>query len=124
MTRDELQWFRSHHRKNCCVMGNDYYATNENIVHEDGRLSLAGEIFGYYPITHQYFTRYNLPVVHTETNGLGGRDPVFWLSKEWANVHRLKQDGVSLVPARGTSSFECREARRIAKLDRQGTSCT
>ena len=39
-------------------MGNDYYATNENLVHADGSLSLSGEIFGYYPITHQYFARY------------------------------------------------------------------
>jgi beta-glucosidase/6-phospho-beta-glucosidase/beta-galactosidase len=60
-------------------------------------VSLSGEIFGYYPITQQYFARYRLPVMHTETNGLGGQDSVQWLKKEWANVHRLKQDGVPLV---------------------------
>ncbi len=97
MTRDDFHWFRAHHRKNRCVMGNDYYATNENTVHEDGTLSASGEILGYYPITHQYFSRYSLPVMHTETNGLGGHDPVFWLHKEWSNVHRLKHDGVPLV---------------------------
>jgi beta-glucosidase/6-phospho-beta-glucosidase/beta-galactosidase len=79
------------------VMGNDYYATNENLVHEDGSLSPAGEIFGYYPITQQYYSRYRLPVMHTETNGLGGMQAVQWLKKEWANVHRLKQDGVPIV---------------------------
>jgi beta-glucosidase/6-phospho-beta-glucosidase/beta-galactosidase len=78
-------------------MGNDYYSTNENLVHSDGSLSPAGEIFGYYPITHQYFARYRLPVMHTETNNLGGQDPIPWLKKEWANVHRLKKDGVPLV---------------------------
>jgi beta-glucosidase/6-phospho-beta-glucosidase/beta-galactosidase len=97
MTREEYHWFLTHHVKNRCVMGNDYYATNENLVHSDGSLSLAGEVFGYYPITHQYFARYRLPVMHTETNGLGGQDAVPWLGKEWANVHRLKQDGVPLV---------------------------
>jgi beta-glucosidase/6-phospho-beta-glucosidase/beta-galactosidase len=97
MTRDEYHWFMQHHVKNRCVMGNDYYATNENLVHSDGSLTLSGEIFGYYPITHQYFARYRLPVMHTETNGLGGEQAVGWLSKEWANVHRLKQDGVPLV---------------------------
>jgi beta-glucosidase/6-phospho-beta-glucosidase/beta-galactosidase len=97
MTRDEYHWFREHHVKSRCVMGNDYYATNENMVHSDGSLSLAGEIFGYYPITHQYFARYRLPVMHTETNGLGGQEAVGWLLKEWANVHRLKQDGVPLL---------------------------
>lgn len=97
MTRDEYHWFLQHHVRSRCVMGNDYYQTNENLVHADGTISLSGEIFGYYPITHQYFARYSLPVMHTETNGLGGVDAVKWLKKEWANVHRLKQDGVPIV---------------------------
>jgi beta-glucosidase/6-phospho-beta-glucosidase/beta-galactosidase len=97
MTRDEYHWFLQHHVRSRCVMGNDYYQTNENLVHADGSISLSGEIFGYYPITHQYFARYSLPVMHTETNGLGGLDAVKWLKKEWANVHRLKQDGVPIL---------------------------
>lgn len=97
MTRDEYHWFLQHHVKSRCVMGNDYYATNENLVHADGSISLSGEIFGYLPITLQYFARYSLPVMHTETNGLGGQDAVKWLQKEWANVHRLKQDRVPLI---------------------------
>jgi beta-glucosidase/6-phospho-beta-glucosidase/beta-galactosidase len=97
MTRDEYHWFLNHHLKNRCVMGNDYYATNENLVHSDGSISMAGEILGYYPITQQYFARYRLPVMHTETNGLGGEQAAHWLHKQWANVHRLKQDGVPLV---------------------------
>jgi hypothetical protein len=96
MTRDEYHWFLQHHLRSRCVMGNDYYATNENLVHADGTLSLSGEIFGYYPITHQYFSRYRLPVMHTETN-YPEPDAVKWLKKEWANVHRLKQDGVPIV---------------------------
>jgi beta-glucosidase/6-phospho-beta-glucosidase/beta-galactosidase len=96
MTRDEYHWFLQHHVRSRCVMGNDYYATNENLVHADGSIELAGEIFGYYPITHQYFARYGLPVMHTETNS---EEPnaVAWLKKEWANVHRLKRDGVPLL---------------------------
>ena len=35
--------------------------------------------------------------MHTETNGLGGKDAVNWLQKEWANAHRLRQDGVPLI---------------------------
>jgi len=97
MTRDEYHWFLQHHLRSRCVMGNDYYATNENLVHADGSISPSGEIFGYYPITQQYFARYSLPVMHTETNGLGGEKAVEWLQKEWANVHRLKQDGVPIV---------------------------
>lgn len=97
MTRDEYHWFLQNHVRSRCVMGNDYYQTNENLVHSDGTISPSGEIFGYYPITHQYFSRYSLPVMHTETNGLGGQDAVLWLKKEWANVHRLKKDGVPIV---------------------------
>jgi beta-glucosidase/6-phospho-beta-glucosidase/beta-galactosidase len=97
MSREEYRWLVDSHVRNRCVMGNDYYATNENLVHTDGSTELSGEIFGYYPITHQYFARYRLPVMHTETNGLGGQRSVQWLKKEWANVHRLKQDGVPLI---------------------------
>jgi beta-glucosidase/6-phospho-beta-glucosidase/beta-galactosidase len=97
MSRDEYHWFFDRQVKSHCVMGNDYYFTNETMVCRDGTLSPSGEILGYYPITHQYFTRYRLPVMHTETNSLGGVDPIRWLRKEWANVHRLKQDGVPLV---------------------------
>lgn len=97
MTRDEYHWFLQHDVKNRCITGIDYYVTNENLVHSDGKVSLSGEIFGYYSITHQYFARYRLSVMHSETNGLGGEDAVKWLKKEWANVHRLKQDGVPIV---------------------------
>ncbi len=97
MTRDEYHWFGNHHVKARCVMGNDYYITNEHLVHDDGTTSASGEIFGYYVITHQYFSRYRLPVMHTETNLQSADDAPSWLRKEWANVHRLKQDGVPLL---------------------------
>src|SRR5947209_10143964 len=96
MTRNEYHWFLQHPLRSRCIMGNDYYSTNENLVDSAGNMSLSGEIFGYYPITHQYFSRYGLPVMHTETN-TEEPDAVKWLYKEWANVHRLKQDGVPIV---------------------------
>ncbi len=98
MTDAEYTWF--HHNqmkdKSRCIMGNDYYITNEHMVHPDGNTSPAGEIFGYYVITHQYFRRYRLPVMHTETN-ITEPFSVHWLRKQWANVYRLKQDGVPIV---------------------------
>ncbi len=97
MTRDEYHWFGQNHVKARCVMGNDYYITNEHLVHDDGHSTASGEIFGYYVITHQYFSRYSLPVMHTETNLMNADDAPNWLRKEWANVHRLKQDGVPLL---------------------------
>jgi beta-glucosidase len=99
MTRDEYHWFirQAAHLRPYCVMGNDYYVTNEHIVPHRGPLQPAGEIFGYYVITRQYYERYHLPVMHTETNlGDAARAPA-WLWKEWANMVRLKEDGVPII---------------------------
>lgn len=97
MTRDEYHWFADNHVKANCVMGNDYYITNEHLVHEDGTITASGEIFGYYVITHQYFQRYRLPVMHTETNLADAERAPGWLKKEWANLFRLRQDGVPII---------------------------
>ncbi len=97
MTDKEYMWFHENQViKSRCIMGNDYYITNEHMVHPDGSTSPAGEIFGYYVITHQYFRRYKMPVMHTETN-ITEPFSVHWLRKQWANVYRLKQDGVPIV---------------------------
>ena len=63
----------------------------------DGGVNPSGEIFGYYVITHQYYARYHLPVMHTETNIKDADHAADWLRKEWANMHRLRQDGVPIV---------------------------
>lgn len=97
MKRDEYEWFGQSHVKTNCVMGNDYYITNEHLVHTDGSTEGAGEIFGYYVITHQYFQRYRLPVMHTETNIMNPDEAPGWLRKEWANLFRLRQDGVPII---------------------------
>ncbi|HMG90362.1 MAG TPA: family 1 glycosylhydrolase [Chryseolinea sp.] len=96
MSKNEFQWFRENQIKARCIMGNDYYVTNEHLVHADGTTQASGEIFGYYVITSQYYNRYKLPIMHTETNI---RMPACteWLFKQWANVHRLKHDGVPVI---------------------------
>lgn len=96
MTKQEYAWFGENQVKARCIMGNDYYVTNEHMVHPDGTTQAAGEIFGYYVITKQYYNRYKLPIMHTETNI---KMPACreWLFKQWANVHRLKHDGVPIV---------------------------
>jgi beta-glucosidase/6-phospho-beta-glucosidase/beta-galactosidase len=100
MTRDEYHFFRNNNLKHHCIMGNDYYQANEHFVNEEGRTRVAGEIFGYAVITHQYYNRYRLPVMHTETNlceGSNGDEAVNWLRKEWANVLRVRNNGVPLI---------------------------
>lgn len=96
MTKEEYHWFEQNQVSARCIMGNDYYATNEHLVLPNGTTTASGEIFGYYVITHQYYSRYRLPIMHTETN-MKMPDTVHWLWKEWANVHRLIQDGVPIL---------------------------
>lgn len=66
----------------------------------DGRSWAAGDVFGYDEIARQYYDRYRLPVMHTETNlaqGPAGDEAVQWLWKQWANVLRVRNDGVPTV---------------------------
>ena len=49
------------------------------------------------PTKHQYFDRYRLPVMHTETNLPDDDRAPAWIRKEWANVHRLREDGVPMI---------------------------
>jgi beta-glucosidase len=101
MTRDEYHFFLSrsslrHH----CIMGNDYYVTNEHRVSANGLTRSAGDVFGYDEITRQYYDRYKLPVMHTETNlmeGPTGEEAVDWLWKQWANVLHVRNTGVPIV---------------------------
>ena len=100
MTREEYHFFLGNRIKQHCILGNDYYWTNEHRVHADGVMSASGEVFGYSEITRQYYTRYGLPVMHTETNiceGPTGEEAVNWLWKEWANVLRLRNVGIPTV---------------------------
>jgi beta-glucosidase/6-phospho-beta-glucosidase/beta-galactosidase len=99
MTRAEYHWFmeKASHLRPFCVMGNDYYISNEHRVSHLGPVQPSGEIFGYYVITRQYYERYKLPVMHTETNLAEPERAPWWLWKEWSNMVRLKEDGVPII---------------------------
>jgi beta-glucosidase/6-phospho-beta-glucosidase/beta-galactosidase len=100
MTREEYHFFLNNNLKHHCLMGNDYYQTNEHFVSADGNTWASGEVFGYAVITQQYYDRYRLPVMHTETNlaqGPAGDEAVRWLRKEWANVLSIRNSGVPVV---------------------------
>lgn len=95
MSDQEYDFFIQHNLHEHCVMGNDYYAANEHLLVEEDRTVYAGEVFGYYVVTRDYYDRYNLPVMHTETNR---EEPGAerWLWKTWTNIQRLRRDGVPL----------------------------
>jgi beta-glucosidase/6-phospho-beta-glucosidase/beta-galactosidase len=100
MTKEEYDWFLTHQLRRHCIMGTDYYFTNEHRVYADGRVTASGEVFGYDEITRQYHARYGMPVMHTETNlweGPTGEEAVDWLWKEWANVLRLRNVGIPML---------------------------
>ncbi len=100
MRREEYHFFLNNSMRHHCILGNDYYWTNEHRVAANGVTRASGEIFGYSEITRQYYRRYRLPVMHTETNfmeGPHGDEAVNWLWKQWANVLRVRNDGVPTV---------------------------
>lgn len=97
MTAEEYTWYSQHRDlRSHCIMGTDYYITNEHIMLPDGRAIGAGDVYGYYVITRQYFDRYRLPVMHTETNRMH-KLATEWLWKEWMNLLRLRDDGVPII---------------------------
>ena len=101
MTREEYHFFLSKHLKHHCIMGNDYYVTNEHRVaarwHTERLRRGLWLLRNHLAVLRQ---RYQLPVMHTETNlsqGPKGDEAVYWLWKEWANVLRVRNDGVPIV---------------------------
>jgi len=96
MTEEEYHFFTSQRLRERCIMGNDYYIANEHMLVGEDRSVFAGEMYGYYVITREYYDRYNLPVMHTETNK-AEPDAERWLWKIWVNIQRLRRDGVPII---------------------------
>lgn len=100
MTRDEYQFFQQSNLRHHCILGSDYYSSNEHVVAASGRFHASGEIFGFDEISRQYYSRYKIPLMHAETNfdeGVRGDEAVHWLYKQWANVLRVRNDGIPIV---------------------------
>jgi beta-glucosidase/6-phospho-beta-glucosidase/beta-galactosidase len=100
MTRADRQFFGRATLNRHCVMGNDYYWTNEHRVGADGSKRASGEVLGYAEITRQYHSRYGLPFMHTETNldeGPLGTESADWLWKQWTSVLRLRASGLPVL---------------------------
>jgi hypothetical protein len=97
--RTEYDWFmeRGPKLRRYCILGTDYYRTNEQLVHPDGHAHPSGEVFGYYVVMKDYFDRYRLPVMHTETNFPEPEGASEWLWRQAANVRRLRRDHVPVV---------------------------
>jgi len=93
MTEEEYVFFLRHNLREHCVIGNDYYASNEHLLVNETERVFAGNVFGYYIVTKDYYERYNLPTMNTETN-IAEPGSTEWMWKTWANIQRLRHDGV------------------------------
>jgi hypothetical protein len=47
-----ISMFAENRVKTRCIMGNDYYVTNEHLGYPNGRSHASGEVFGYYVETN------------------------------------------------------------------------
>jgi len=97
LTREEYDWFMAGEPPGYQIMGNDYYGRNERILLPDGSMCPAQDVFGWYQITHEYYQRYQKPVMHTETNVFEAGEAPSWLWKQWMNVLRMRRDGVPVL---------------------------
>jgi beta-glucosidase/6-phospho-beta-glucosidase/beta-galactosidase len=95
----EYEWFMNHGLSDRIVMGNDFYRRNEQILLPGGKLEPAGDVYGWYIITRQYYERYRRPVMHTETNNIGtGEDEgPRWLWKQFLNVRLMHSEGIPVL---------------------------
>jgi beta-glucosidase len=99
LDRREYDWFIEHGQRlrRRCILGTDYYRTNEQLVHPDGHIHPVGEVLGYYVVMSDYERRYHLPVMHTETNFPDPDGASDWLWRQASSVRRLRLDGVPVV---------------------------
>jgi beta-glucosidase len=100
MSEDECRFFEQNAIPGHCVLGTDYYRTNEHHVDACGTMRPAHELLGYAVIARQYAERYGLPLMHTETNldqGPSGDEAVQWLHRQWALLRSLVVAGVPVV---------------------------
>jgi hypothetical protein len=97
--RAEYDWFmaRGPALRRHCILGTDYYRSNEQLVHPEGHIQPVGEVLGYYVVMKDYEYRYHLPVMHTETNYPNPEGASEWLWRQAANVRRLRRDHVPVV---------------------------
>ncbi len=97
MAESDYDFFMKQDVKFRCILGTDYYVTSEQLLAPSGRPRPSGEFFGYYVIAKQYYDRYRLPLMHTETNIQQADSAPQWLWKEWNSMLRLRDDGVPIV---------------------------
>lgn len=97
MKDSDYDFFMNQEIRYRCILGTDYYVTNEHLLLPNGTLCGAGEFFGYHVIAKQYYERYQMPIMHTETNIWEQQGSAQWLWKQWNCMLELRRQGVPIV---------------------------
>jgi beta-glucosidase len=99
MSRQEYHWFLEHGdgMRPHCVMGSDYYGGNEHWVAVEGPMKSAGPVLGYAVLARQYFDRYHLPLMLTETNTMDPQTAPDWLHHQWACIRELRRIAIPVM---------------------------
>jgi len=100
MSEDDCRFFETHAVRGHCILGSDYYRSNEHHVDADGGMRPADELLGFAVIAREYVERYKLPLMHTETNrdqGRRGDESCAWLQRQWALLRSLMRAQVQVV---------------------------
>jgi beta-glucosidase/6-phospho-beta-glucosidase/beta-galactosidase len=96
---ERLAWFEEQGSSDGCIVGHDYYAGNEWIVEDRGRVRQArpDERAGYAVAAREYHDHFGLPFMLSETNWDGEAAPA-WLARTWNDALQLRLEG---LPIRG-----------------------
>jgi beta-glucosidase len=101
IVKEELDWFVQYGNAAAphCIMGMDYYGTNERVVKADGSQVGQGQMLGWHAIALDYYQRYQRPMMLTETNvdDLGHGESARWLQQTWSQAHHLRRQGVPMI---------------------------
>ena len=100
MSDEDCRFFEAHAVRGHCILGTDYYRSNEHHVDADGSMRPAEELLGYAVIAREYVERYNLPLMHTETNldqGPTGDEASHWLMRQWSLLRGLMRAQVEVI---------------------------
>jgi beta-glucosidase/6-phospho-beta-glucosidase/beta-galactosidase len=79
------------------ILGLDYYEWNEHLIDRQGDALSLGELFGWYTIAMQYYRRYQMTMMHTETNRSDASKAPQWLWRQWHNIQLAQRNGVPIV---------------------------
>jgi len=100
MNEEDCLFFERHAVRGHCILGSDYYRSNEHHVDADGSMRPAEELFGFAVIAREYAERYRLPLMHTETNrdqGPCGDEACVWLQRQWGLLRGLMRAKLEVV---------------------------